>query len=202
MYYSATSREDFLKHVQPLVGKNSVCVEVGVEDGFFSEMILNEINPRQLFLVDPWEVGSDKNSTEKSYKEIDNLPTAYSDERMLEKVKEKFSDQIENNKIIIKKGFSYDIVDEFPDDFFDFIYIDACHLYESVKADLKMFLPKLKAGGLMCGHDYLDKYGFGVVQAVNEFVVDNNFELITLHTIQEGQWGSRMGAGDFALKRL
>ena len=27
------------------------------------------------------------------------------------------------NKIIIKKGFSYDIVDEFPDDFFDFIYI-------------------------------------------------------------------------------
>lgn len=195
MTYEATNRQSFLEHVSSLMPKDSICVEVGVYTGNFSQMILEKINPALLYLVDPWEIGSDKNSTEKHYTYLDNLQTAYSDEKALEEIKQKFSSQIMSNQIKIKKGFSYEVVDEFPDNFFDFVYIDACHLYDSVKADLEMFLPKLKTGGLMCGHDYANVCGFGVVKAVDEFIINNNLKWVATSASDEYDQPS------FALKR-
>jgi len=193
--YVATDRQDFLEHVSSRIPENSVCIEVGVYVGGFSQMILDTLNPRLLYLVDPWETGSDKNSTEKHYVHLDNLPTAYSNNEMLKGIMEKFSSQIINNKVKIQVGFSYDVVDEFPDDFFDFIYIDACHLYGSIKADLEMFLPKLKTDGLMCGHDYANFGGFGVVEAVDEFIINNNLKWVATSASSEYDQPS------FALKR-
>ena len=55
----------------------------------------------------------------------------------------------------------------FPDKFFDFIFIDADHKYQSVKDDILNWLPKLKENGLMGGHDYCS-YWVGVKEAVDE----------------------------------
>lgn len=48
----------------------------------------------------------------------------------------------------------------------DFIFIDADHNYESVKADLEAWEPKLKRGAYIGGHDYMSFPG--VTKAVNE----------------------------------
>ncbi len=40
----------------------------------------------------------------------------------------------------------------------DFIFIDADHRYESIKEDLDIWWPKLKVGGIICGHDCEWKY--------------------------------------------
>ena len=91
--------------------------------------------------------------------------------------------------------------DMFPDEYFDFIYIDADHSYEGVVRDLKAWWPKIKKGGLFCGDDYIPDDGdiwltgqgdpvyagkFGVRKAVNEFVDSNKLSLY--ETIEEPYW--------------
>jgi hypothetical protein len=63
------------------------------------------------------------------------------------------------------KDYSYNIVNKFPDKYFDFIYIDGSHEYEDVKRDIELYLPKTKH--IIGGHDYQKEWP-GVVQAVNE----------------------------------
>ena len=43
---------------------------------------------------------------------------------------------------------------KFEDNSVDFIFIDAGHEYDEVKADILSWLPKMKKGGVMAGHDY------------------------------------------------
>ena len=46
-------------------------------------------------------------------------------------------------------------VEEVADGFFDFIYVDARHDFKGVYEDLVAWWPKLRAGGIMAGHDYV-----------------------------------------------
>ena len=50
---------------------------------------------------------------------------------------------------------------------FDFIYIDGIHQYENVKQDIINYLPMVKKGGVIGGHDYGPSWP-GVKQAVDE----------------------------------
>lgn len=52
------------------------------------------------------------------------------------------------------QGASPAAADDFPDGFFDFIYLDARHDYTSVMIDLLTFWPKLRKDGLFAGHDF------------------------------------------------
>lgn len=48
---------------------------------------------------------------------------------------------------------SEDAVSRFPNEYFDVIFIDGDHRYSYVRADIVNWYPKLKIGGLICGHD-------------------------------------------------
>lgn len=59
----------------------------------------------------------------------------------------------------------------------DMVFIDACHTYDCVRADIASWYPKVKPGGYLAGHDY---YTWptdhdGVRQAVDEFFNGNFF---------------------------
>lgn len=42
----------------------------------------------------------------------------------------------------------------FEDESLDFVFIDADHSDRAVREDIAAWLPKVKIGGLLCGHDY------------------------------------------------
>jgi len=56
---------------------------------------------------------------------------------------------------------------EFEKESIDFLFLDANHDYEYVIKDIDAWLPKIKPGGIICGHDYREHYK-GVKQAVDE----------------------------------
>ncbi len=81
-------------------------------------------------------------------------------------------------------GDSFDRAKDFKDESIDFLFLDANHTYEFVKKDIAAYLPKMKKGAIMAGHDYgTDAYRPypGVQQAVIEAfgierVVNNSLE--------------------------
>lgn len=50
----------------------------------------------------------------------------------------------------------------------DFVFIDGNHAYRWVKQDTYAWWPKIRVGGLLCGDDYREMPGYGVIRAVNE----------------------------------
>lgn len=41
----------------------------------------------------------------------------------------------------------------FSNGFFDVVFIDADHAYSQVTRDIRLWLPKVRRGGVLCGHD-------------------------------------------------
>ena len=56
--------------------------------------------------------------------------------------------------------------------------MDGLHTYEQTLKDCKNYLPKIKSGGIICGHDY----GIipGVTKAVDEFSATFNKQVLDL----------------------
>jgi hypothetical protein len=63
---------------------------------------------------------------------------------------------------------------DMPDVFFDFVFIDAAHDYSSISADIRAWLPKVRPGGILAGHDYNQEW-LGVVRAVCELLPAHEF---------------------------
>ncbi|MBW4550902.1 MAG: class I SAM-dependent methyltransferase [Aphanocapsa sp. GSE-SYN-MK-11-07L] len=71
-------------------------------------------------------------------------------------------------KVHIMRMNSIDAAKSFKEQSLDFIFIDSSHEYEDTVAEIKAWLPRLKSGSLLCGHDYLHPDYPGVEQAANE----------------------------------
>lgn len=50
----------------------------------------------------------------------------------------------------------------------DAVYLDAGHDYSSVTYDIVLWLPKVKTGGILAGHDYGNAFHTGVKRSVDE----------------------------------
>jgi predicted O-methyltransferase YrrM len=74
------------------------------------------------------------------------------------------------------KGYSLDVVDNYEDESLDFCFIDGSHEYDDVKKDIIAWLPKVKKGGILAGHDY-DVVWKGVMNAVDELLGKENIKL-------------------------
>lgn len=151
-----------------------ICAEIGVARGKFSKKILKRNQPTKLYLIDSWECFDlgyldgnmvDQKDHNDRYTKVYNMFSHY-----------------DNVEIIRKR--STEALETFDNNYFDWVYIDADHSYEGCLLDLNLADKKVKPTGIICGHDYLaegySREGFGVNDAVDEFVKKNNYYFICL----------------------
>ena len=115
-------------------------VEVGVEEGAYSEMLCRRNPGVHLFCVDPWQAYS-------GYREHVN-------QAVLDAFHDAVVDRMTPFHATIVRKFSVDAAKDFADQSLDFVYLDGNHDFFHVTDDLRAWLPKLKAGGIISGHDY------------------------------------------------
>lgn len=98
------------------------------------------------------------------FSNIVHLDIVEANEHLAAQLRKRFV-KIEHVRIV--EALSVDAAALYMDLSVDVVYIDADHKYESVKADITNWLPKIRKGGLICGHDYHSGFA-GVVKAVDE----------------------------------
>ena len=139
------TRETVIPQILNKIGAKEA-VEVGVFKGQFSKHLLENWKG-QLWMVDPWRAFEEG----EGYVDASNHKehqTAY-----LEAM-----ENIEGHEArgFMLRGLSSDMASRFEDGSLDLVYIDGNHAYEWVKEDIELWWPKLKPGGIIAGHDYLD----------------------------------------------
>ena len=133
-------------------------VELGVEAGIFSRILLDANPTMQLSCVDVWEYYSGY-TTRVSKRD---LSKRYFDAQK----------RLKGFNVKFIKEYSSKAVKRFADNSLDFVYIDANHNLPWVMDDIIWWEKKVRPGGIVSGHDYIKSYPnnptqLRVVEAVN-----------------------------------
>jgi len=162
----------FYRRLAEEMPENFNFAEVGVWKGkslsYFVISCTRVEKSGSIYAIDHWE-GSKEHKDKKS-------PTYQSileNEDSLFKEFLKNMEPIKSYITVIRKD-SLNASMNFPDCFFDAVFIDASHDYTSVSKDLNCWYNKIKIGGLLCGHDYTKE---SVKSAVNYFAAIKNLKL-------------------------
>lgn len=128
------------------LGLLGTVVEVGSAQGDFARIILSQWRGARLFMVDPW-----REQPSDVYKENQHG-------RVYELWRQRcFELAYRDPRASLLRMYSVEAARKFADDFLDAVYLDANQSFESVTDDLNAWWPKIKVGGILGGHDFLEK---------------------------------------------
>ena len=142
-----TRRYQTRQKMLAMLPKNAICAEIGVWTGQFSIQILEVTEPAELTLIDPWDMISaqpDDNRSNDKHADADFMSGMY---RSIVDLYGK----LPNVRIV--KGLSEPVLASYPNDYFDWVYIDGNHLYDFVLKDIQISFQKVKPGGVIVGDD-------------------------------------------------
>ena len=148
--------------------ENLLGVEIGTQNGFNAKVMLLVLPMQKLYCIDPYEDYTEDMGGYRK-KNIVGNNVFYDATRYLKSF---------GSRVLFYRNYSDAVYDKFDDDSLDFVYIDGNHSYDYVMKDITLYLPKVKPGGILGGHDYGSRYG-GVVHAVNDYTREHNMDLYT-----------------------
>lgn len=162
-------RADFLKRVIPSSG---IGAEIGVQRGLFTHVIMHTVKPAKLHLIDPWYLAGKEwpwaLGNKSTMKALTNLMRA-------------FENELVDGSIVLHVGYDFDVLPTFPDQYFDWVYLDTSHSYENTKKELQLLKTKVKPEGIIAGDNWEPnpQHAFyGVYKAVAEFVAEEGYEVL------------------------
>lgn len=120
-------------------------VEIGVDKGIYSEILLKANPQLQLTSIDPWRASA----YEQGIPGINYRQKYYDDS--YKEAKKRLS-PYKKSKIVRKKSLT--AVKDFKDNSLDFVYIDGNHNFINVTNDIHEWSKKVKVGGIISGHDF------------------------------------------------
>ena len=141
---------NFYKNIASLLPNNSKVIEIGMANGkssiFLAEEILNSNKSIDRFIG------------------VDNCSYGGQDQRN-EIIKNILGAKV---NIDFFEMSSLDASCKFPDNYFDFIFLDSSHFYYQTRSEILLWYKKLKNEGILAGHDYFTHSE--VKQAVDELI--------------------------------
>jgi hypothetical protein len=140
-------RDHFFPHIINQLGLKTGA-EIGVDKGGFSNHILSKTKIEQYYCIDTWQddFGSD-HRPDYFDKEGQN--------RYLE-AEETLIEFINEDRVEMMRMTSAEASKVIDDDSLDFCYIDGDHSLHGIFTDFECWVPKVKVGGIVAGHDYKD----------------------------------------------
>jgi hypothetical protein len=159
--------------------KHAVVAEIGVLRGEFTRHILRVAQPRELHLIDVWwelygerfpDWGSETHRGTLSTKAAFDAVTAMADGY----------ERAGRGHCSVHVGDDREVLAQFADGHFDWVYLDSSHDYEHTRQELELLRVKVKRDGLITGHDWYDDPQhphYGVRRAIEEFCAGHGWEL-------------------------
>jgi len=151
---------------------HEVGCEVGVHTGDTTIELLKKLSNIKIYhAVDPWE-SYEKYDGSKYRKPGNKKFKTWS--AALEAFNERTKEY--KKKITVHRMTSVEAVKGFGNESLDWVFIDANHEYPYIKENLELWVPKVKVGGFVSGHDYGNKWA-GIKKAVDELVPKNKLHI-------------------------
>lgn len=158
--------------------KNCVMAELGVAFGHnFFDLIYPLSKPKEAHLIDKWEYRFKRDGSP--------APNSFSETKEAKLFNNVTERAKECPEVEIHNGDTVEVMNTFPDNYFDWVYVDADHTYKGCMRDLIVCDKKIKKDGYIAGHDYeiympeKDRR-WGVKKAVDDFCVKYGYEMIYL----------------------
>lgn len=169
-YNSSMKHKHLLRDlIDKFFPENSVGIEIGVDHADTTIYLMNECQNLQLYAIDPYF------RRDERHEEVKKALAPYPNCTLLRNTSDEAASIV-------------------PDEI-DFVFIDGDHRYKAVMSDLKNYVPKIKSGGLLTGHDWTCvRSEFGVVQACEDYLTENEKLFQTLYSNDALK---NMGLGNF-----
>lgn len=130
--------------------------EVGVKAGENIRRVLQQCPDFHFVAIDCWDPRFQYQNWGKHAQEHNEI--------LFDRVCRMFPGRVEKFK-----GYSLRMSGMFDDESFDIVFIDGDHSRAACEADIVAWLPKVRRGGVICGHDYGHPKLPGVKEAVDTF---------------------------------
>lgn len=131
----------------PIVG-----AEIGVFQGRMSRQLLRRRSDLTLYMVDSWLSEEEQPGAYRATQDMHSRLSAAAQERN-SRIAADITIWAASRRIILPVD-SAEAAAVLRDGSLDFAFLDADHSFAGVERDIRLWLPKLKPGGLLGGHDY------------------------------------------------